>query len=207
MRANVYVDGFNLYYGALKGTPYKWLDIAALCGLLLKGDTVNRIRYFTARVQAEPRDPDKPTRQGLYLRALRTTPNLTIHYGHYLSHPVRMALTDPVRGQLRTVEVMKTEEKGSDVNIATFLLLDAFDADYELAVVISNDSDLLLPIQTVRRRFGLNIGVLNPQQKPSVVLQREADFFRPIRQGPLSGSQFPATLTDARGTFTKPTGW
>jgi len=51
VRANVYVDGFNLYYGALKGTPLKWLDIAALCRLLLPGDTINRIRYFTARIQ------------------------------------------------------------------------------------------------------------------------------------------------------------
>jgi hypothetical protein len=85
--------------------------------------------------------------------------------------------------------------------------VDAFDSEYELAVVISNDSDLLLPIQTVRRRFGLQVGVLNPQKKPSVVLQREADFLRSIRQGPLSGSQFAGTLTDAQGAFTKPSGW
>jgi len=135
----------------------------------------------------------------LYLRALRTTPDLTIHYGHYLSHNVRMALTTPVPGQPRTVEVIKTEEKGSDVNIATFLLLDAFDADCELAVVISNDSDLLLPIQTARRRFGLKVGVLNPQKKPSVVLQREADFFRPIRQGHLSKSIRGDSYRHARG--------
>jgi hypothetical protein len=112
VRANVYVDGFNLYYGAVKGTPFKWLDIAALCRLLLPGDTINRIRYFTARIQPDPRDPDKSTRQQLYLRALRTTPDLTIHYGHYLSHNVRMPLTTPVSGQPRTVEVIKTEEKG-----------------------------------------------------------------------------------------------
>lgn len=57
MKTNVYVDAFNLYYGCVKGTPYKWLDLAKLCGLLLPGDTVNRIRYFTARVQARPGDP------------------------------------------------------------------------------------------------------------------------------------------------------
>jgi uncharacterized LabA/DUF88 family protein len=207
VRANVYVDGFNLYYGAVKGTPNKWLDIAALCRLALPADTIHRIRYFTARIQNDPRDPDKSSRQHLYLRALATTPGLSIHYGHYLSHAVRMPLTNPEPGQPRTVEVMKTEEKGSDVNIATYLLLDAFDADYELAVVISNDSDLLLPITAVRRRFGLAVGVLNPQKKPSVVLQREANFFRPIRQGPLSASQFPTILTDARGSFTRPSGW
>ena len=201
------MDGFNLYYGALKGTPYKWLDIATLCGLLLKGDTINRIRYFTAQIHPDPRDPGKATRQQLYLRALATSPRLMIHYGHYLSHAVRMPLANPVPNQPRTVEVLKTEEKGSDVNLATYLLLDAFDGDYQLAVVISNDSDLLLPIEAVRRRFGLTVGVLNPQKTPSVVLQREADFFRPIRQGPLSASQFPRSLADAQGAFTKPVGW
>jgi len=74
--------------------------------------------------------------------------------------------------------------------------------------MISNASDLLLPIEVVSKRLGLTVGVLNPNQRnPSVVLQRDANFFRPIRQGPLSGNQFPATLTDARGTFTKPTNW
>ncbi len=74
--------------------------------------------------------------------------------------------------------------------------------------MISNASDLLLPIEVVSKRLGLTVGVLNPHQRnPSVVLQRDANLFRPIRQGPLSGNQFPATLTDARGTFTKPTNW
>ncbi len=74
--------------------------------------------------------------------------------------------------------------------------------------MISNASDLLLPIEVVSKRLGLTVGVLNPHQRnPGAVLQREANFFRPIRQGLLSGNQFPATLTDARGTFTKPTNW
>ena len=74
--------------------------------------------------------------------------------------------------------------------------------------MISNASDLLLPIEVVSKRLGLTVGVLNPNQRnPSVVLQRDANFFRPIRQGPLSGNQLPATLTDARGTFTKPINW
>jgi hypothetical protein len=208
VRANVYVDGFNLYYGALKKTPYKWLDIAALCRLALPGDTINRIRYFTARVQPDPRDSDKPTRQQLYLRALATIPNLSIHFGHFLVSQPRVVLANPQPGQPRTVEVIKTEEKGSDVNLATYMLLDGFDGDYELAVVISNDSDLLTPISVVRYRLGLTVGLLNPHRKnPSVVLQREANFFRDIRQGPVSASQFPTALTDARGTFTKPTSW
>jgi hypothetical protein len=54
---NVYVDGFNLYYGCLRNTPYKWLDIAKLCRFLLPEYRVNRLRYFTARITARPADP------------------------------------------------------------------------------------------------------------------------------------------------------
>jgi hypothetical protein len=49
-KVNVYIDGFNLYYGALKGTPYKWLDLSRLCQTLLPSDTIHEIKYFTARV-------------------------------------------------------------------------------------------------------------------------------------------------------------
>jgi hypothetical protein len=86
MKANVYVDGFNLYYGSLKGKPYRWLDISAMCRLLLPKDNINKIRYFTALVHRRPQDPDQLTRQQIYLRALRTIPNLTIFDGSFLTH-------------------------------------------------------------------------------------------------------------------------
>jgi uncharacterized LabA/DUF88 family protein len=162
MATNVYVDAFNLYYGCLKGTPYRWLDLGTLCTRLLPKDPINRIRYFTATVSARPDNPDAPQRQQVYLRALETVPGLSIHYGHYLSHLTRMPLARPRRGRARTVEVVKTEEKGSDVNLATFLLLDAFKRDCDVAVVISNDSDLKLPIEVTQRELGLRVGVINP---------------------------------------------
>jgi hypothetical protein len=74
--AYVYIDGFNLYYGALKGSPYKWLDLAALCHLMLPNDTIQSIKYFTAIVSARPYDLDLPVRQQMYLRALKTIGNL-----------------------------------------------------------------------------------------------------------------------------------
>jgi hypothetical protein len=70
----VYVDGFNLFYGALRRTPYRWLDLAKLCRLYFPSDDVRRIKYFTAIVSARPSDPDQPLRQQLYLRALQTLP-------------------------------------------------------------------------------------------------------------------------------------
>jgi hypothetical protein len=91
----LYVDGFNLYYGIVKDTPYKWLDIRRLCEILLPNHAIQRIKYFTARASARADDPDKPTRQQIYFRALRTIPNLNIIYGSFLSHEVMMPLAEP----------------------------------------------------------------------------------------------------------------
>ena len=82
MLTNVYVDGFNLYYGCLKGTPYKWLDLGALCQALLPPNKIQRIRYFTAKVSVHA-DPHQPVRQSAYLRALQTVPGLTVHLGNF----------------------------------------------------------------------------------------------------------------------------
>ena len=78
LKTNVYVDGFNLYYGCVRGTPYKWLDVAAFCARLLPKNQINRIRYFTALVTPRANDPQQRMRQEIYLRAIRTIPNLTI---------------------------------------------------------------------------------------------------------------------------------
>jgi len=207
MVANVYVDAFNLYYGCLKGTPYRWLDLGALCTRLMPKDRINRIRCFTATVSARPENAAAPQRQQVYLRALETVPELSIHYGHYLSHVTRMALANPRRGGARTVEVMKTEEKGSDVNLATFLLLDAFKRDCEVAVVISNDSDLKLPIEVAQAELGIRVGVLNPHPPARRSRALQPTFFKQIRTSALAACQFPPVLMDAKGEIRKPAPW
>jgi hypothetical protein len=207
--ANVYVDGFNIYYGCLKGTGYKWLDLEALCALLLPNYDIKRIRYFTARISGRVDKPDSPTRQDIYLRALASRPMVTIHYGKFLQSTVRMPLAAPLPGGPKTVDVIKTEEKGSDVNLATYLLVDAFRNDSDAAVVISNDSDLCEPIRIVQDEFKVPVGLLIPHRHPSEALRRlNPAFVKQIRGGPLSASQFPAKLTDSRGrTISKPPAW
>lgn len=148
MRTNVYVDGFNLYYGAVRNTPYRWLDIHKLCCLLFPKNKIHCIRYFTAPVRNTPDDPSKAQRQQTFIRALETLPNFSVHYGSFLASNVRMPLVKPTSTQ-RNALVVKMEEKGSDVNLASLLLVDAFRSDFEVAVVISNDSDLVLPIKIV----------------------------------------------------------
>jgi uncharacterized LabA/DUF88 family protein len=203
----VYVDAFNLYYGAVKSTRYRWLDIARMCRLLLPNHEIQRIKYFSAQVSARPDDPRKPVRQQIYFRALRTLPNLEIILGHFLSHVVSMPLAQPDPGGPRFVRVVKTEEKGSDVNLATHLLNDAYLGRYEVAVVVSADSDLLEPVRIVTGQLRKPIGVLNPQPRPSKVLCAHATFVKQIRAGVLAASQLPATLTDEHGTFKKPEEW
>jgi uncharacterized LabA/DUF88 family protein len=207
MKTYVYVDAFNLYFGCVKGTPYKWLDLAKLCGILLPQHQIERIKYFTAHVKSLPNSLDAPARQQVYLRALRTLPNLEIIYGHFLSHNVRMPLANPGFGQPKTVEVIKTAEKGSDVNLAVHLLHDAYQKSYECAVVVSGDSDLVTAVQIVKNDLGKPVGVLNPQQRPSRMLQRHATFYKHIRPGVLAASQFPRTVQDEHGAFSKPAEW
>ena len=204
----VYVDGFNLYYGAVKDTPYKWLNIRRLCELLLPAYSIARIKYFTARVSARKDDPDKPTRQQIYLRALRTLPDLEIVYGSFLSPDVMLPLAEPPAGGPRFARVTRTEEKGSDVNIAAHLIFDAHQHDFTAAVLVTNDSDLLEPIRIVRHELRLDVGILNPHRHtPSRVLTKHASFIKQIREGSLKSSQFPQTLQDAHGEFHKPPGW
>jgi len=210
----IYVDGFNLYYGALKGSPYRWLNLDELFRKVFPHNHIVGIRYFTAAINALPHDPDQPTRQQLFWRALRTLPNLTLIEGHYLCHPKSMPLANPPAGGPRFAKVLFTEEKGSDVNLASYLLLDGFKAAYECAIVVSGDSDLATPIEMVRQELGKKVGVLLPQRanqpnpRKSARLKQVATFFRDgIRDGVLAASQFPGTLTDAQGTFTKPPAW
>lgn len=203
----MYVDGFNLYYGCLKGTPYKWLDLSRLCDLLLPGHDVVRIKYFTAEIHSRPDDPDGPIRQRIYLRALRTTPNLEIVLGHFRVNIVSLPLAAPPGGKPQFARVVRYEEKGSDVNLAAHLVHDAHLGVFDTAVVVSNDSDLAEALRLVREDLGLPVGLLNPHARPSSALKQHASFYKPIRKGVLQASQFPRVLTDVQGAFTRPRGW
>ena len=94
MRTFVYVDGFNLYYGALKGTPWKWLDLVALFNIVLQQHhDILKVKYFTARVSGTPTDQSQPRRQEVYLRALQhLRPEVEVYFGHFLRHTVECRL-------------------------------------------------------------------------------------------------------------------
>ena len=211
MRTNFYIDGMNLYYLALKGTLYKWLDLYRLCQAITPAYEVNRIRYFTTLVEARRGNPQRPIRQAMYFRALETIPVLTIHYGQFRDRRIFRPLVTSIPGYSRIVEVWDSEEKGTDVNLASYLLMDGVEGEYEQAVVISNDADLALPIGMVRDKLAFPIGTVNPNLDSRAYTPKEltdaATFVRRLRPNTLRNCQFPAQLQDYTGTITKPAGW
>lgn len=244
LRTAVYVDGFNLFYGALKGRPHlKWLDIHALVQRAL-GPTnqIVRIVYCTAGVKQLPEDPQQATRQQFYLRALKTTPNLHVVLGHFEERTTELRLVPPPKQPtihladgtlLDRVLVRRFEEKGSDVNLATHLLIDGFQNLYDVAVVVSADTDLEEPIRLADVSLRKKVGILTPRSHLSELLVRHAAFVRYIISKPseiaelqksmkpavqkrlrqalteadLAACQFPDQMSDAEGAFHRPVDW
>lgn len=176
-RTIVYIDGFNLYYRALKGTPHKWLDIAAMSAAALPSSSqIERINYYTAHISGRV-DPDAPRRQHAYLRAIETLPNVVIHYGNFLVsqkwaglvHPpdFRPAVNLAAGSVPQVAYVWKTEEKGSDVNLGVHLVRDAFRQAFDVAAVLTNDTDLVEPVRIVTQELGMHVTLLTPTGKPA----------------------------------------
>jgi len=176
-----------------------------MCHHLLQGYEIEKIKYFTApmKVRFGDADTDKPNRQQMYLRALRTIPTIEIIEGFFTVHNVSMCRSDG-KG---FIHVVKTEEKGTDVKIAAHLLNDGHKRLYETAVVISNDADLAEPIRMVVHDLKLPVVVISPFSTNTLELARVATSRRKIREGVLRISQFPVELTDDIGTFRKPDAW
>ncbi len=194
----IYIDGFNLYYGVLKDTPYKWLDLYKLSKLLLSNNEIIQIKYFTARVSGHD-----SVKQDIYLRAIKKhIDNVEIIYGHFLTQQIKMKDIDS--GNL--VTVLKTEEKGSDVNLAVHLVNDAAKGRMECAVVISNDSDLFEALRIAKEEYFIKIGIIFPSNKRiSRKLLSICDFSKKIRNRVLELSQLPNVIPNS--TIKKPYNW
>jgi len=255
MRTHVYVDGFNLYYGAVRGTPFKWLDLVELARQVLPpGHEIDKVKYFTARVSGAS-DPGAPARQQTYLSALRTLPEVELHFGSFLAKTIWRPLTNlPVAGRQinspvpvtlpagsHTVtgaraqtlpvgsyppagprkkrrktarplpdaviaEVHTMEEKGSDVNLAAHLLNDAWKGLFDVAAVISNDTDLVTPIRIVTTELKRAVYVVCPGRWPMAdKLRNVASHVRHIHRPMLQAAQLPSPIPGT--TLSKPPGW
>jgi uncharacterized LabA/DUF88 family protein len=209
MRTYIYVDGFNFYYGAVKGTDYKWLNFKELfIKLLAPENIIVSIKYFTAIVTGKI-DPDQPIRQNTFIRALETyIPEIQVIYGNFTTHSVTQPLACQNSNYKKPffVPVLKTEEKGSDVNLAVHLLNDAWSNKFDCAVVVSNDSDLSEALKIVKTDLKKVVGVINPRnERPSLELLRHATSHKVIRKGLLAISQLPESIPNTN--LRKPLNW
>ncbi len=209
MITNLYIDGFNLYYRALKDTPFRWLDLRKLAETLFPQDEINRVCYFTARLDPRPGNPAQRRRQSVYLRALATLPGFFAYYGVFRSGVKRRPLAEPVPGLPTHVVVRDSEEKGSDVNLATRLLVDGFTGEYEQAVVVSNDADFAGAMRYVRDDLGLRVTLVNPDAGNASPreLADAATYVKRLWKSHLRRSLLPDALRDEVGVITKPAGW
>jgi len=199
-----YIDGFNLYFGLKhKGWKrYYWLDLVALSSALLLPDQVlQSTHYFTARLRLAGNNHSDKQRQDNYLDALTTRDNLHIHYGHYLQKT----------RQCRQCKATwpDYEEKMTDVNIAVQLIADAFDDNFDTALIISADSDLTTPVQLVRKRFPhKKVVIAQPPGRNSNQLSKVATTAFQINRKKVQNSQLPDTITTAEGIILKrPATW
>jgi uncharacterized LabA/DUF88 family protein len=199
-RVIVYVDGFNLYFG-LKEAGFlssKWLDIKRLCIDLLKpNQTLAEVKYFTSRVS---NNPDKQKRQTTYLEALQTT-GVKVYYGHYQT----------TKAECRTCGATWStfNEKMTDVNIATQMIMDAYSDRCDMAMLISGDSDLVPPIIAIHGNFpGKRVFVAFPPKRHNSSVANVSKGSLVIGRKKLINNQLPSEVMKSDGVILrKPSEW
>jgi uncharacterized LabA/DUF88 family protein len=198
-RVNVYIDGFNLYFGMTqKWRDMKWLNVQALAQSLLKPPQVlGTVYYFTARIS---NNPEKQKRQSTYLEALDAM-GVQLVYGHY---------NDKIKECLRCGNKWNDyEEKMTDVNIATNLILDALNDKYDTALLISGDSDLVPPINAIHAQFkGKRVMVGFPPNRHTNSVEIAARGSFVIGRKKLKDAQLPDQVKAKTGfILDKPEEW
>lgn len=203
-RTNVYIDGYNFYYGAVKDTRHKWLNFDRLIRMMRPHDDIQRIYYFTALVDGSHR-----IRQQTYLSALATLPRFDIVLGKFLHKSVRCrvaACTATCDRIFRT-----PEEKRTDVNIAVYMIDDAYQDTCDQFVLISGDSDLVPAVQRIKQRFPKKpVHVYVPSKGRSgqaYELRASADRARDVPLHLLPKAQFPTRIPVGGGFLEKPADW
>ncbi len=212
MKTSVYIDGFNLYYGCFKRGRLgnsrcqpedKWLNYRLLANHLVgPGNTVHQVHYFTAHMHRSKRDPDQNLRQATYFRALRTIEGLFMHFGSHIPVERKGMIIDPDAAALgvwpdQLVTIGTFEEKGLDVNLATRLLDDSYEGTIERAIIVSNDTDLIAPIESARRR--IRVSVISPQPTVAKHLKRAAETATLLDTTLFASCRLPVPVIDHSG--------
>ncbi|MBR1915997.1 MAG: NYN domain-containing protein [Alphaproteobacteria bacterium] len=216
MKINVYVDGFNLFYGSLKAKPnpnlssdmqkklkqekkkLRWLDLNKLVMEFVKGKNIyiQKINFYTADVKPHYTGDKSPLYQQEYFKALKTLKNINIIKGRYDLHPKKLPVY-PLQNPLVFQTVLNTEEKRSDVNFAAHLVYDSCIDDFDMAVLITNDSDLLEPIK-IAKKMGKRFLILSPHSSINndFLINFDISSLRKISSKNIKNSQFPDIVYD-----------
>lgn len=244
LRVGVYVDAFNVYYGARdlcgRGTAgWRWLDVGALAMSLVHphhwtNARLEKLVYCTAPRDREG-DPSSSADQRTYVSALRQyRPETVVVNGRYAPRIKTGVLIDrPGASRVRSpgierlppwlpavevagasggaellVSISTFEEKGSDVNVASNLLIDVLSDNVDAAMVLSNDSDLEFPL--ARARELVPVATINPSCRPVANALKGSPscgagrhWWRKVRADDLRAHQLPAVV----GPYQRPEGW
>ncbi|MEN6301450.1 MAG: NYN domain-containing protein [Armatimonadia bacterium] len=226
MRCWAYIDGFNLYHGACKRLSCKWVNLLDLCQSLRPNDTVERVKYFTAMVEQRAGAPDQRRNQRTYWRALKTLGCVERIEGYFTRWEKYMPLCSSVYaleaqeaagvdvcGQKpKMAQVLRCEEKGSDVNLAAHLVHDANQRDdtktFDVALVITTDEDLAGAINLVTKDVGKPVYLCRPNPTARTRrLDQAATGAFDLSVKLLRAAVFEDQLIDSRGTIIKPATW
>lgn len=229
MRTACFVDGYNMFYGLLAGTPYKWLDLPSLLAHIVRIEhpesTVSGISFFTSGVKPSlaSRGIASKEAQDMYLRALIAR-DVRVFYGrHQLESgkAPRFINKHTPASRADQVDVWKLEEKETDVHIAISMYRLASREAYlpaeertQQIVLVSGDTDMTPALRALREDFpDLRVGVILPhregiQRTVPGSLKQYAHWMRHlVTQVELADHQFPSRIPTRKKPVTKPDYW
>lgn len=230
-RTIVYVDGYNLYYGRLRGSTFKWLDLVKLSQGILdqrdQNETLQKVRFFTAPALATfaTHGAASVEAQSAYHRALKALhgPKFEVINGAHTFDRDGALLPTFVAGQphdrTKRTRVWKIEEKKTDVNLAISMYRDACKGLVDRIVLISNDSDAEPALIALREDFPhIKIGVVMPikpplpganvHRRPSGSLAKQADWtIDALSDAQLISAQLPSLVPTKKKPIRKPAHW
>lgn len=229
MKTNIYIDGFNLYFGCLRGTTHKWLDIFKLFNEhVLPSSQPDPaaidvfVKYFTAQIiDKAAKSSTSVQDQIAYHRALNLSyphPRLEIIKGYYSLIKTSAYQVDPVNPKkfpkdCQRVDIWKLEEKQTDVNIAVESLFDVMaDAELQQVVFVTNDTDIAPVMAKIKSLQKVKIGLVIPTnhqaRNTNQDLAKHADWVRDcIQDYELAAAQLPRIITGGRTPAVKPVSW
>ena len=212
MRTIVYVDGFNLYYGLLRGKPWLWLDLEKLATMLLTDKyNILEVKFFTARIRNDRFAVMSPHDQACYFDVLTANPRIRIIEGYYKMFRAKLPFAkEPCTScdKVKYAVVWKTEEKKSDVNLAVEMVTDAYENRADAMVLISGNADHSAALSIARYRHHKTTVVFNPHEGECVELRQLSTFYKNIPRDLPARCQLPEVVTLPNGrTIHRPPAW